>query len=195
LDDATASQVLDAIQDWRDPDDLRRANGAEAAEYESAGRHYKPANAPFETVAELQRVLGVTPALYAQIADGLTVYSHAQGVNTQYAPRAALLAMPGATPEMVDMYIAQRQDAIAARTPLPPFPLTVAASSSQAVWRIRAEVTAGDGTSFIREAVIRQSPMPKRPLTILLWREGDRRILAEPTPRTADEGTSGNRKS
>jgi len=195
LDDATAAQVMDAIQDWRDPDDLRRPNGAEAADYESAGRHYKPANAPFETVAELQRVLGVTPALYAQIADSLTVYSRAPGINAPYAPRAALLAIPGATPEMVDMYITQRQDAIAARMPAPPFPVSVASGTPQGVWRIRAEVAAEDGTSFIREAVVRQSPQPKRPLLILLWREGDRRMLAEPPPRTADEGTSGNRKS
>ena len=43
-----------AILDWRDPDDLKRPNGAEEADYRAAGLKYKPANAPFETVGELR---------------------------------------------------------------------------------------------------------------------------------------------
>ena len=50
MDDAAASSLVDAIADWRDPDDLRRPNGAEAPEYSAANLKYGPANAPFETI-------------------------------------------------------------------------------------------------------------------------------------------------
>jgi general secretion pathway protein K len=53
-------------------------------------------------VAELQRVLGMTPALYAAVADSLTVFSRQPGVSPAYASRPVLLALPNATPEVVD---------------------------------------------------------------------------------------------
>ena len=46
LDPESAEQVLEAILDWRDPDDLRRPNGAEAPDYRAAGLKYVPTNAP-----------------------------------------------------------------------------------------------------------------------------------------------------
>src|SRR5581483_173179 len=76
VDDDAAAHIVDAMLDWRDADDIKRPNGAEAADYEAAGLKYKPSNAPFETVAELQRVMGMTPEVYARIADSLTVHTH-----------------------------------------------------------------------------------------------------------------------
>ena len=64
LDDDSAARLVDVIGDWKDADDFRRPNGAEAAEYQAAGLPYKPANAAFETVADLQRVLGMTPSAF-----------------------------------------------------------------------------------------------------------------------------------
>src|SRR6185503_16794369 len=50
-EDARAAQLVDAILDWRDNDDLKRPNGAEDADYRAAGLKYGPTNGPFETVA------------------------------------------------------------------------------------------------------------------------------------------------
>ena len=180
VDDDTAARLIDAIGDWKDADDVRRPQGAEAPEYQAAGLSYKPANAPFETVAELQRVLGMTPALYAAVADSLTVFSRQPSVNPAYASRATLLALPNATPEVVDAYIAQRNDALAQRLPLPAFPIATGAGAVS-VWRIRAEATAADGVIFIREAVIRPGGEdPLHPVTVLLWQESDRPQFAPP---------------
>ena len=66
-DPEATARIVDAIQDWRDADDLRRPNGAEEADYKMAGLQQKPANMPFETVSELARVLGMTPAIYARV--------------------------------------------------------------------------------------------------------------------------------
>ena len=105
LDVDAAQRIVDVIDDWKDADDLRRPNGAEAPDYKAAGLSYTPANAPFESVAELQRVLGMTPSVYAAVADNLTVFSKSPGVNPAFASRSVLLAVPGATAEVVDTYL------------------------------------------------------------------------------------------
>ena len=174
LDADSAARLVDAIGDWKDADELRRPNGAEAPEYQAAGLKYTPANSFFETVAELQRVLGMTPVLYAKLADSLTVYSRLAGVNPAFASRATLLAVPGATAEIVDTYLLQRRDAMAANLPVPPFPVPGVAGGAINLWRIRAEVTMSDGVSFVREAVIRPGDA-RRLLTIMEWSEGNGR--------------------
>ena len=186
LDVDTAQRFVDVIDDWKDADDIRRPNGAEAADYKAAGLSYTPANAPFESVAELQRVLGMTPTLYAALADQLTVFSKAPGVNPAYASRTVLLAMPGATAEVVDAYLRQRQDALAQKLPLPPFPVAGIGGAPTNLWRIRAEVTMPDGVTYIREAVLRPGGDVLHPVTVLAWQEGDQRALA-PAPAPAGQ--------
>jgi general secretion pathway protein K len=182
LDADAAARMVDVIDDWKTPGDLRRPNGAKAPEYQAAGLAYKPANAPFESVAELQRVLGMTPALYAALADNLTVFSKSPGVNPAYASRAVLLALPGATTDIVDTYLEQRKNALATGEPLPASPLAGAAPPVN-LWRIRAEATMPDGTTFIREAVLRPGGDTVHPVTVLAWQEGDRRLFAEQAAR------------
>ena len=185
LDADAAARLVDAIDDWKSPGDLKRPNGAKAPEYEAAGLPYKPPNAPFESVAELQRVLGMTPALYAAVADSLTVFSHTAGVNPAFASRTALLAIPGATAEVVDAYLAQRNNALTARQPVPAFPISGAGGGQVNVWRIRAEVTMPDATTYIRDAVVRPGGDPLHPVTTLAWQEGDQRLFAAPVAQAA----------
>jgi general secretion pathway protein K len=191
VDADTAARLIDVIDDWKDADDLRRPNGAEAPEYQAAGLSYKPANAPFEAVAELQRVLGMTPAIYGRVADSLTVHSRMAGINPAFASRTVLLAVPGATPEIVDTYIAQRRDALAAKLPAPPFPIAGIVGATLNLWRIRAEVTTVDGVTFAREAVVRQGDR-RRLLSFLEWQEGDRRLLAT-TEKDSNDKADGKR--
>jgi general secretion pathway protein K len=180
VDADTAAHLVDAIDDWKSPGDVKRVNGAKAPDYQAAGLSYGPANAPFETVADLQRVLGMTPAIYASVADSLTVFSHQPGVNPAFASRTILLAFPNATPEIVDAYIAQRNNALSNGQPAPVFPLASAGAAQANVWRIRAEVTTADGATFIRDAVIRQGGDALHPVTVLLWQEGSQRLLPPP---------------
>ena len=51
--------LLGAILDWRDPDDQVNINGAETEEYHAAGLKYVPRNQPFQSIEELQMVLGI----------------------------------------------------------------------------------------------------------------------------------------
>ena len=97
LDVDAAARIVDAILDWRDPDDLRRPNGAEQADYLAAKLKSGPGNAPFVSVGEFGRVLGVTPELLERVSRSLTVYSRQAGINPATASRGVLLALPNAT--------------------------------------------------------------------------------------------------
>jgi len=188
LDDATASMMVDVIADWRDPDDLKRPNGAEQSDYEAANLTYGPANAPFETIGELARVLGMTPAIYARMAPVLTVWSRQPGINPLTASREVLLALPNTTPEIVDAYIAQRNAAIRDQLPVPVFPPAQAfGGPATPTWRIHAEATTPDGVIFVREAVLRIGTELDRQLIVFQWSEG--------TPMTWPDMSSDTRAS
>jgi general secretion pathway protein K len=189
LDDTAAGSLVDAIADWRDVDELRRPNGAELPEYRAANLKYGPANAPFETIGEVARVLGMTADVYRRIAPAITVYSRQPGVNVATAERSVLLALPNATPEAVDAFIAQRAQALADKLPLPAFPPAQAfGSGSVPVWRIHAEATMPDGVTFAREAVLRPSPDAQRPLITLAWLEPSRSAALPSLSSTAPDG-------
>ena len=71
-----ASRLAGAIIDWRDVDTLvQPAGGAEDANYSAAGLAWGAKDAPFETVAELEQVLGMRPVLFASAAPYLTVFT------------------------------------------------------------------------------------------------------------------------
>lgn len=183
LQDDEASRILDAILDWRDADSLKRPNGAEEPEYRAAGLPYKPGNAPFQAMEELQLVLGMRPDIYRRIAPLVTVYSRLPGVNPSVASREVLLAIPGLTSDVVDAYVAQRTDALAQG--LPPPPLTQAgsyASGMSPVMNVRSVARSEDGIVFVREAVALLRPTPRKPVTYLAWRES-----TAPQPRPEEQ--------
>jgi general secretion pathway protein K len=86
VEDDDASTLADAIVAWRAPD---------------------PAHPPaspivFRTVADVQSVPHMTRAIFARIAPLVTVYSKSASVDTNVAPRAVLLALPGMDADKVD---------------------------------------------------------------------------------------------
>lgn len=95
VDVEIADALVDKILDWREPGDVKRLNGAKADDYQRAGLPYGPRDGPFESVAELQLVMGMTPQLYQRLAPALTVYSQTPWVDPELAPRPVLLALLG----------------------------------------------------------------------------------------------------
>lgn len=172
LKDEQADALLDAVLDWRDADSLKRLHGAEEDDYKAAGLPYRPANAPFQAVEELQLVLGMRPEVYRRIAPSITIYSRQRGVNPQVASRDVLLAIPGVTPEIADDYIARREAALANGEPLPGLPQAGAfAVSGSMVISVHTEARLDDGTFFARDAVALLRPAPRKPVTFVAWRE------------------------
>ncbi len=122
LDEREADILLDRIEDYRDPDDLERIDGAERDTYLQAGYPRGPKNAPFESIEELQQVFGMTAELYRRIADSITVWSQQPGLNPAAASAEMLRAVPGLDADLIDEYIAERELAIEQNEPPPPFP-------------------------------------------------------------------------
>lgn len=93
-DQAEATRLAGAIADWRDRDSLSQlAGGAEDADYAAAGRGYGAKDADFESIAELQQVLGFTPELYARSAPHVTVYSGLRRPDPAFAAAPVLDAL------------------------------------------------------------------------------------------------------
>ena len=180
LNSEEAASLLDAILDWRDPDVLKRVNGAEEADYRAAGRTYRPANAPFQAIEELQLVLGMRPDIYRKLVPSITVYSRQQGINPILASREVLLAIPGITAQIADAYVARREQARAAGEPLPTLPEAAGFTANLTpTASIRAEARLEDGTVFVREAVALLRPTPRKPVTFVAWRESTAPTLGE----------------
>jgi general secretion pathway protein K len=128
------------------------------------------------------------PELYRRLAPFITVYSRSPAVNAQLAAREVLLAIPGATPEVVDDYITRREAARAAGQPLPVFPQPSLVSGFTMVASIRSEAQLDNGTVFVREAVAILRPAPRKPVTFLAWRQPSLALPADapanPSPAT-----------
>jgi len=108
VDAGDADRLAQAIADWRDPDDLHRARGAEQGAYLAAGAPALPRNGPFQTLPELLSVRGMTPALYERMRPHLTLLGSGQ-VNLNLADRPVLLALPGMTEEAVAVLLRYRR--------------------------------------------------------------------------------------
>lgn len=177
IEERKAEELADAIVDWRDPDDLASPHGAEEAEYKSAGLPYKPKNAPFDTVGEVQQVLGMDYDSFKRIEPAVTLYSGAGQPNPAYAPMEALLAIPGMTPELAQNIVSQRQTV----PPGQPTGLTmpdgspVMAGGGGVTYSIQSRATLPGGASAALDATIRLGGANPagRPFVILRWRDGE----------------------
>lgn len=108
LDEQPAEMLVEAIQDWIDPDDLARPLGAEIDEYERAGMPYGPADAPLASVDELQQVLGMSWELFRAVEASLTIHSGRANFNPAFAPLSVLATLPDMDAESARLFIEER---------------------------------------------------------------------------------------
>lgn len=87
---ANPGALAAAVLDFRDNDDERSLDGAEAAEYAAAGLRHGPKNAPFATVGELDQVFGMTPEVFARVRPYVSVRSGLLSPDPTYASRRVL---------------------------------------------------------------------------------------------------------
>ena len=155
-----ASAIVDAMRDFADRDDDRRDAGAEDSDYSAAGLEWGAKDAPFESVEELQQVLGVSRPLYDRVAPYLTVHSGRAQINPVVAPREVLMAMPGLGEEQVEALLARREEAGESRI-----------RSVGTAFTIRADASTAGGGRFIREAVVQRTADRRNPYLIREWRQ------------------------
>ncbi len=100
VDFGEADRIAQSVMDWRDPDEEHRGRGAERDAYLRLGRPMLPRNGPFQELAELRYVQGVTPDIYERARPYLTLLGTGR-VNLNAADRPVLLALPGMTDRAV----------------------------------------------------------------------------------------------
>ncbi|OGW47626.1 MAG: hypothetical protein A2V62_03545 [Nitrospirae bacterium RBG_19FT_COMBO_58_9] len=66
--------LVDAIVDWVDQDEVPEAAGAESLYYQTQRPSYRAANAPLQTLLELRLIKGVTPEIIEKLSKVVTVY-------------------------------------------------------------------------------------------------------------------------
>ena len=163
LEASEADAIAAAIVDWRDADDLTQPmGGAEAPQYAAAGLPYGAKNAPFETVGEVEQVLGMERALYEAAARHLTVFSGLPQPDQRFASGEVLQAM-GVDPAMA---LQQRETDAGMSQGL------VGAGSG--TYSIDSRARLADGRQALLRAVVRAGGggLPGSAYVPLAWEEG-----------------------
>jgi general secretion pathway protein K len=174
-----AVALSDAIKDWIDSDDLKQPNGAEEEDYRAAGLSYSPKNAPFDTVSELQQVLGMTYELYTKIEPAITIYSGRSAPNAGFANPDALRAMyPDASPEEIEQLVQQIQSqppGSPAGSIVAPDGSPIMAGGGGLTYSVKSRAKLPNGASTVLDATIRMGGISAagRPFVILRWRDGE----------------------
>lgn len=156
-------QLVDAILDWRDADDLRHLHGAEDEDYRAAGLAWTARDAAFSSVEELRYVLGMTPEIFSAIAPYLTVHSAQSGLNMEYAAPGLISMLSGQTIETASREREVRIDSHSRRRGR--------VNTHNRTFHIYASATANADVSASVEAVVNISAAADRPYSILYWRE------------------------
>jgi general secretion pathway protein K len=181
VDEEKAEELADAIQDWRDPDDLPSLHGAEIDDYKAVGLPYGPRNAPFETLSELQQVFGMSYDLYMKIEPAITMFSGRGNPSAAFAPFEALMAIPGMTADHAHQLIEQRQQLAPGALNTGTSGLTmpdgtpIVADGGGLTYSVKSRAKLPNGASTVLDATIRMGGMNSagRPFVVLRWRDGE----------------------
>nr|WP_306175475.1 MULTISPECIES: type II secretion system protein GspK [unclassified Stenotrophomonas] len=168
VDTARAQQLAGAIVDWRDADSLKQpAGGAELPEYVAAGLPYGPRNNRFETLGELQRVLGMDAALYEQLEPMLTLYSRQSRPDPRFAAGPVLTAMGL---DARDLLAQREQSAVGEEQKVG----GAALASGSGTYSIESRAMDDRGRVSVLQGVVRMgnAGTPGTTYTVLRWEQG-----------------------
>jgi general secretion pathway protein K len=173
VDQQQATLLAAAIIDWRDPDSLSQPNGGgEDDDYAGAGLPYGAKDAEFESVAELEQVLGMTTELYAKMAPHLTVFSGRGRPDPAFASAEVLDAMG-----MDGADVVARREGWNPASGLPAPTLPDGGSlvgGSSGTYSIESRAVLADRRQAVLRAVVRAGgAMPGAAYTPLRWQAGD----------------------
>jgi len=173
VEDALGIELLHAILDWRDKDDLVRTAGAEDDDYKAAGLEYGAKDGLFNSVDELRLILGMTEEIFRKMEPALTIHSHQAGINPSVAQREVLLAIPGVYPETIEDFLLERSEtSLATNSP------SLAGTDKRFLTRVKdntltiTSVGISADSKMKLDAVILIKRNANPPFTVLSWWQG-----------------------
>lgn len=169
--DEQAEAVSQAILDWRDPDRRRRPRGAEDDDYAAARRLHGARDGPFETVDELQQVLGMDAGLYARLAADITIDCLNAGLDPHAASPAALAAIPGLDPRAREAFLRARDAQQNGQLPELDGAEEYTDTSPAQVFGIRAVAELPSGGRSAWQAIVWLTEDVSRPFLLRAWRQ------------------------
>jgi len=170
-------EIVSAILDWRDKDELIHINGAEKQQYEDAELSYSPANKDFQLIDELQMVLGMTHDIYQQLKPLITVYSKQAQVDMNVASKEVITAIGNLDSATLDDYIQQRTMSHQQQTSAPLYPIAGSSTKKQSgsdnqVYTIISQAQLFEEfTSGVKVTVKKASMESERPFQVLSWQQ------------------------
>lgn len=96
-----AETITDSLLDWMDKDDLHHINGAETPYYEGLPEPYKAKNAQFDSTEELLLIKGITPNIFENIREEVTVFG-SDKININFAVKDVIISIPGIDEDIAD---------------------------------------------------------------------------------------------
>jgi len=176
MSDDDAMMLTERVIDWRDGDNIKGFNGAEDDDYESEGFKYGAKDALFDTVPELQQVMGVSYEMYRKLEPAITVYSGSRNINAAYAPLQALLALNDVEREDALQYIEDREavEGLGDEIPALPGAQVSTARGGGVAFSIKTKATLSNGHWAELDATIRLGgTVNGRPFRIVRWRDNE----------------------
>ncbi|MEM7171222.1 MAG: hypothetical protein AAF530_13700 [Pseudomonadota bacterium] len=220
LESGAADALADAVGDFRDEDKLQLLNGAEDRDYEDAGLGYGAKDQAFTAVEEFRQVFGVTPELYAKLAESLTVYTGQSAPFKPTAPplvQAAMSAFASEQGALLEEELADgfgdlaEEDGFNAldgagsqgfsSTTAPDGPGFIEIvklvegetdqRSQVPIYLIHVEVQLPGGALVVQDVIARVLRSRSQPYTIFRWQQGRPRLFNDPSKAT-EEDDDGN---
>jgi len=165
-------QLVDALADWRDGDDLRRLNGAEDDDYAHAGLAYGTVDRDLESVDELGYVMGFDRDAVEKLRPYVTVHSGVSRIDSHYADADLVELLNGGAAafggqladafDQLDSELADISGEAGAESP---------GLSRSAAYRISIEATTEGGGRAAVDIDVTPSTQRDTPFTILAWHE------------------------
>lgn len=171
LRDEPRESLVEAILDFRDPDNLNRLKGLEEEVYQELGLDYGPKNARFDTVEELLQIPGMSTKLFKKVRRAITVHSGLKEVNLTLAPMSVLKAVPNQDPEKLRERLVKERETPGSERSALDLDRRYAGTGGGRVFSIRAQGIVANARTSIA-AIISLDRIPQRPYTILGWTSG-----------------------
>jgi general secretion pathway protein K len=148
------------------------------AAYAADGRAYGPKKGPFESVLELDQVIGMRPDLLRAVLPYVTVHSRKPGVDPRVAAPALLAALAGDDAASVARLARSEQTGEeAGEASVGAIPSAFLSPSTGRSFLVRAEVRMPAGGAFARESIV-ELTTGDPPEVLREWRRGDLRFRA-----------------
>jgi general secretion pathway protein K len=168
----TREQLVDALNDWRDADDLKRLNGAEDDDYARAGLDYGTVDRDLESVDELGYVIGFDRDAVDRLRPYVTVFSGLSRIDRTYASQDLVDILKSGPASQDDGQVAQAFDQLdsgLADVDGLDAGLDGLGTAQSSNYRISIEATTEAGGHAVVDVDVEMGSQRDRPFKVLAW--------------------------